>query len=138
MLYDLTALDKKIPSKTVDVKAMIRAILLYNNSTCWGEMEQFTMGKKVNGSKGFDQHTAVLILLKHDRTSHEGQLTTQMLNTPALNETVLWRMLYNVLQEYFTTEKGYVIEPKAELLELLPDDLKESDEGETYTAMHSA
>jgi hypothetical protein len=108
--FDINAVERELPPKAANLKPMIRTVLLAENGgedTCWDEMEKYTVGKYVTGSKQFDQHQAVLILLEHDE-KHGGHIVAFLKENKTASHKYVWTQMVQVLGAWLVIHRGVV------------------------------
>ena len=82
----------RVPQKAKHVRDRIKDLLLRKRD-CYLEMEPYLIEPGVSGSKYFDQHYAVLVLLKYDAANGKHVASFR------LTEKLLYNQLVRVLKE---------------------------------------
>ncbi len=95
-LYSFTEVEAKKASPST-LRDIIKGVLRAKDGVCYSEMEPYLMPPGVRGSRSFDQHSAVMVLMAHD-AENKGQIATKMSDTPTLNHRALWDILQGVLR----------------------------------------
>ena len=104
-LFDFGKVEANSPAPTA-INDAIAAVLRANDSACYKEMERHLVAPGVTGSRFFDQHSAVCILLKHDtaaktdkRPAGMRRIKKMMDNTPSMTQAYLWSRLCMTLRK---------------------------------------
>jgi hypothetical protein len=105
--FDINAVEKELPPQSANLKPMIRSVLLADDGRCWAEMEEFVVGKNITGSKQFDQHRAVLILLHHD-TKHGSHVAGFLEDNKTASHKYVWLQMVQVLGAWLHIHRGVV------------------------------
>ena len=105
--FDINAADSDLPPKASHLKPMIRTVLLASDGACWDEMEVYCVGKHITGSKQFDQHQAVLVLLDHD-DDHGQHIAAFLKENPTATHKYVWTQLVQVLGSWLHINRGVV------------------------------
>lgn len=104
-------------AKPAVINAEILKVLCANNDLCYNEMEKYLVAPDVTGSRFFDQHAAVCVLLKHDTIEKvegvmagDGIITKMMEGNSSVTQAYLWQRLCTVLrQSGFNMKQGRLV-----------------------------
>lgn len=92
----------------VTVEAAVRQALKLEDGECYARMERYLTPPGVCGSRAFDQHEAVKILLEFDERN--GGNIIRIMKETGMSQLLLWTKLYAVLRRIgFQMQHGRLV-----------------------------
>ena len=106
-LFNFSDVLAKNASSSTILEELIK-VLHADDNACYEEMEPRLMPPGVAGSRFYDQHAAVMIMLAHDKL-HGGMIHI-MMTEQRLSERMLWDYMYKALKKAgFKMKSGRLI-----------------------------
>lgn len=122
-LYNFVDVEAKLAQPST-IRDLVRNVLRHNNGACYAEIEPLLMPPGKTGSRSFDQHMAVIILLRFD-AEYEQHIKGFQDSKPSMNHRALWEVLQSVLRNSgFKMQHGRL----TGLLDHKPNDKSENNE----------